>query len=179
MNGSQFTRIDVGALLSYEEVALQIAGQVDVGEITVGGDPLTPIDLAHFEGTLSRVRRGITFEGRVRARYSAQCARCTEPTTIEIDADVQQMYIPMHEVDDQAEEEGTLPISEETIDLTGALREAVVLSAPMRALCSDACRGLCPQCGIDLNTELCSCSSDVGDVRWQALRELKDQLEQE
>lgn len=58
------------------------------------------------------------------------------------------------------------------IDLSGILREIFLLEIPFRYLCSEDCKGLCPKCGLNLNTEACQCASGRGDPRFAVLRGL-------
>ncbi|MRR10305.1 DUF177 domain-containing protein, partial [bacterium] len=58
------------------------------------------------------------------------------------------------------------------IDLWPELREAVLLALPLKPLCREDCRGICPACGRDLNEGSCGCREDRGDHRWDKLREL-------
>ena len=68
---------------------------------------------------------------------------------------------------DTADEE---PYSGKTIDLAPALREQILLAVPPPPLCDDACRGLCPACGKDLNAGACGCETTTLDPRWAALK---------
>ena len=61
------------------------------------------------------------------------------------------------------------------IDVTPAVREELVLAAPRYVVCRDDCKGICPQCGKDLNAGPCDCAP-VTDARWQPLKALKDML---
>jgi uncharacterized protein len=54
--------------------------------------------------------------------------------------------------------------------LSDALREAVLLEIPIKNLCAEDCRGLCPHCGVDRNRETCACEDAPVDQRWSALR---------
>ena len=51
-------------------------------------------------------------------------------------------------------------------------REAVILELPMRFLCSEDCKGLCPGCGSNLNNGPCDCVKTEGDQRWAPLKKL-------
>ena len=53
--------------------------------------------------------------------------------------------------------------------LEDAVREQVLLALPARTLCQEACKGLCPHCGTDLNQATCDCGTTSGDPRWGAL----------
>jgi uncharacterized protein len=62
---------------------------------------------------------------------------------------------------------------EDFVDLTSEMREDIILGLPQRALCDRECKGLCPNCGVDLNKGPCSCPASRGDRRWQALDGVK------
>jgi uncharacterized protein len=62
--------------------------------------------------------------------------------------------------------------------LEEALREQVLLALPLKAVCREDCKGLCPHCGKNLNEGQCSCAEPVDDLRWSALKEIRDKLEQ-
>lgn len=61
------------------------------------------------------------------------------------------------------------------IDLTEGLRESILVSLPIRFKCSDNCKGLCDQCGCNLNTSQCSCGKESTDPRWDQLKGLLGQ----
>ena len=61
------------------------------------------------------------------------------------------------------------------IDLTPAIREELMLAVPRFVECRDDCKGICPQCGKDLNAGSCACEP-VTEARWQPLQALKDKL---
>jgi uncharacterized metal-binding protein YceD (DUF177 family) len=62
---------------------------------------------------------------------------------------------------------------EDFVDLTASMREDIILELPQRALCAEDCKGLCPQCGQDLNRGPCRCKPSRGDLHWHALDRLK------
>jgi uncharacterized protein len=62
---------------------------------------------------------------------------------------------------------------EDFVDLTAQMREDIILELPQRALCEEACKGLCASCGADLNVERCQCQPTGGRMEWHALDGLK------
>jgi len=60
--------------------------------------------------------------------------------------------------------------------LEDAVREQVLLALPLKVICREDCKGLCPHCGKNLNTEQCSCAEPVEDLRWSALKEIRNKL---
>jgi len=63
------------------------------------------------------------------------------------------------------------------VDITNDIHDALVLDVPMKIICRENCRGLCPGCGIDLNNGDCSCAAKPADPRFAALAELKRKMQ--
>jgi uncharacterized protein len=59
------------------------------------------------------------------------------------------------------------------IDLTPLIREQILLSLPLRPLCTEECRGLCAGCGVNLNKEACRCVPPQVDERSALFRSLR------
>jgi len=106
---------------------------------------------------------GVRIELNVEATLEAACARCLKDVRLPLAGEAQETY---HEA-------GEPPlIAMDTVDVEPAVREAIVLAQPMRVLCSPDCRGICPQCGKDLNEGPCGCGEDERDPRMAPLARL-------
>jgi DUF177 domain-containing protein len=66
-----------------------------------------------------------------------------------------------------------VPHGTSVIDISDDVRQTILLSIPLKLLCKEDCKGLCPHCGKDRNIEECSCGSTVTDPRWEKLRGLR------
>jgi uncharacterized protein len=161
-------------------------GVVDFGpELHQAGD-------LHAEGRAELVveHRGhhqdiedIRLVGGLSTRIEIACARCLEPVTHKVDRKFDLLYRPQG-VDRRGEE---VSISEaeteigyyqgEGLLLEDALREQVLLATPVKTLCRDECKGLCPTCGQNLNQGQCDCEQRPSDPRWEALGEIKKKLQ--
>ncbi|MCK5574012.1 MAG: DUF177 domain-containing protein [Bacteroidetes bacterium] len=62
------------------------------------------------------------------------------------------------------------------INISDDVRQTVLLSVPLKLLCKANCRGLCPECGTNMNVDSCTCSGQSSDGRWEALRTLRNSL---
>ena len=69
-----------------------------------------------------------------------------------------------------------LPLEADKIDITKDVRDYALLAIPMKKLCKEDCKGLCVNCGKNLNEGDCNCSKDMIDPRWLPLQELKNKL---
>ncbi len=65
-----------------------------------------------------------------------------------------------------------LPFGEDSIDISENVHDALLLAVPIKPVCKDDCKGLCTQCGVNLNISDCSCEKNNTDSRWQALSNL-------
>jgi uncharacterized protein len=120
----------------------------------------------------------VVARGTIRAILDRPCRRCLEPVEPVVEEEVALVWaVPDSLGDDGDEDEdGETRVLEEgagELDLGPALREELLLAAPMWVLCRDDCRGLCPVCGTNRNVEGCDCSLEEPDPRWDALRALK------
>jgi uncharacterized protein len=117
--------------------------------------------------------------GRVQTRLELSCSRCLEPFTLPVDQRFDLRYHPHVENtgDDEREiEEDDLTTAfyeDDEIDLGQLMREQFYLALPMKPLCGDACKGLCPVCGTNLNRGTCNCKREWEDPRLAVLRELR------
>ena len=106
------------------------------------------------------------------------CSRCLETYGLPLTVTFDVMYLPQRdnvgegEIEVGEEDLGTAYYRDETIDLGGLMREQFYLALPMKPLCSETCRGLCPACGANLNESACGCTPRWVDPRLGALRAL-------
>jgi uncharacterized protein len=118
-------------------------------------------------------------EGRVQTVLELQCSRCLEPFLWPVDATFDLVYHPQSanvgEGEREVEEDdlSTAFYDDDQIDLGQLMREQFYLALPMKPLCADDCRGLCPVCGTNLNRGVCDCKTDWEDPRLAALKALK------
>ncbi len=117
--------------------------------------------------------------GHLTGELELTCSRCLEPFTMPIAADFDLRYVPRLENAGEGEKEveeddlATAFYENDEIDLSQLVMEQFQLALPMKPLCRDACKGLCPHCGTNLNTGACDCNQKWEDPRLAALRAMK------
>ncbi len=127
---------------------------------------------------LRKLGSKISLQGEISFSLVLRCSRCFENFSLEKKETLSTYYIA-RETSFNTEKEDLSQIDilteyydNETIDLSQLLYDTVNLSIPIKPLCKDDCRGLCPICGSDLNTKSCSCKRDKIDTRWEPLKKL-------
>jgi uncharacterized protein len=116
--------------------------------------------------------------GSVHTVLEVFCSRCLEPFTIPVDADFDLRYQPHTQNSGEGEMEieeddlTTAFYADDEIDLGQLMREQFYLVLPMKPLCEEGCRGLCPECGTNLNRDTCTCTHEWEDPRLAVLKTL-------
>ena len=134
-----------------------------------------PVELA-FD--LHKDKDRFRIEGTVRTVLELPCSRCLEPYRLPVDAALDLRYLPVEERasgDEQQVADEDVDIGyyqDDQIDLSELLREQFYLALPMKPLCQEGCRGLCPQCGVNRNTGTCDCGPGWEDPRLAPLKGL-------
>ena len=137
---------------------------------------VAPVDLA-FE--IHKDKDKFRLVGTARTELELECSRCLEPFRLTVDAPFDMRYLPFSEASTDPEREveeedlGTSYYRDDQIDLNQLLREQFYLALPMKPLCREDCKGLCAQCGTNLNVGSCDCAPVWEDPRLAALKGLK------
>ena len=125
---------------------------------------------------LTNVGRDIMARGEVTATVELECTRCLRSFQQTVVAEIQEPCT-LAELDAVAsysvamDEPETLPILEDKlINLSGLVRQNLIVALPHRPLCAPDCRGLCAQCGKDLNQGPCDCHEEEVDPRLAPLK---------
>ncbi|MEK9137509.1 MAG: DUF177 domain-containing protein [Bacteroidota bacterium] len=120
-------------------------------------------------GTQTFLSAAISVQGRF------ECDRCLTPFQSPLTSSYRMYYVTEEGADSHIDpaELQVVPPGSSVIDLTEDVRQTVMLSVPLKLLCSESCKGLCPYCGTNLNSGTCNCEEGEIDSRWEQLMQLK------
>lgn len=124
----------------------------------------------------------IRIEGKLNVSVEGICDRCLGAAPFSIDKDFDLVYVPADQVGGSRAEEihgAAIEVGYyegDGLELNDVLREVVLLALPMRLVCREACKGICPVCGQDRNLRDCHCRTEAADERWSKLRALRPQF---
>jgi uncharacterized protein len=130
-----------------------------------------------FDLNITGNQRKALVRGKLKAGITARCHRCLQPFDLDISRNFRVTYLEP-DAERFAREEVELRDSELEVSymdgtylpLHEMIREQIYLSLPMKFLCSADCKGLCPNCGANLNEVECDCDRDQMDPRWASLK---------
>ncbi len=170
-------RFNVAQLL---KSAVGTTRQYEIEDDITGIDP----DLEVVKPLVGKIRLlrtadGILVTGRLHTEVRVSCRRCLKSFDQPVGFALEEQFRPSVDVHSGAalpaedgEDVVTRTDLHHMLDLAEVVRQDLLLAMPMSPLCSPDCRGLCPHCGADLNTEACTCQDEEVDPRLEALRQL-------
>ena len=149
------------------------------GSIDFHSAEIKQIEPLEVMATAELLESQIRIEGNLETKIELVCARCLEPVVEEVSRTFDLFYAPVPKVEkptiDQLKDDETEIgfYKGEGLFLADVLREQLLLALPLKVICQSDCRGLCPNCGANLNHEECRCETHATDPRMAPLARLK------
>jgi uncharacterized protein len=144
-------------------------------------EPLVAISPVRIAGEVARVEGGHALMARLAWTGDLECSRCLSPYSFFHDEEFSLLLYPRGTAP-----EGEITLERDDLDahfyddpvvpIAPIAEERIQMSVPMKPLCREDCRGLCPNCGVDRNVTNCECAreaEEIVDPRWKALELLK------
>jgi uncharacterized protein len=159
--------------LAYEEPTDSLNGVLVHGQVCDFEMPATSqVRIEYY-----RAGQELFFQGHISSDVIGHCARCLEPYPFTLGTDFSLGLLPKQplpaEIELKGEELDIGYYNGDEIDLTPLIREQIILALPTRPLCREDCKGLCANCGANLNTQACRCTAHTDAPRLAVLRNLK------
>lgn len=128
---------------------------------------------------LLRTHQGLLLSATIRVEAEAECGRClvgiAHQSVIALEEECFPTIDPStgRRMSPPDVAEGVLHIDyNQMLDLSDVLRQYLLTSEPLKILCREDCKGICAECGVDLNFGACECAGAQTDPRWGALADL-------
>jgi uncharacterized protein len=159
---------------SLEQHGVAVDGALAPDDTIWQEDDPRPSGPLHVTGRISTAGAGRYYwHGRIDGDVVMACRRCLNDATGRVTGEEHVIFVEAD--DEEADNPDVYPLDPraDEVDLRPAVREAWLLAVPGFLLCREDCKGLCPNCGADLNAVDCDCPSQSNsDSRWDALRSL-------
>ena len=168
--------------LAHEKISFQAS--FEPGVVAFGSENVQQVGPLDWSASAERAGDEIRVAGSLNTSLELACSRCLEPARVTINKPFDLFF---RQRDEEMFDEDEIELSERdtrTGFFTGTqlaigdiLREQILLALPMKALCTIDCKGLCPQCGMNLNSGSCNCPKENFSPRMDTLLEIKRRLE--
>ncbi len=170
---------EAGLLLEFEESLAAFPVLVEIAE-SGSCQFIGPVTI---QVRVFRVHEMVEVEGQVTVDATFNCSSCLKEFELSVRSDFVLTYcreLPQIEVEDDeegaelsAEDMGLILFDGQEIDLSESIQEQLVMALPSRPVCDAMCKGLCPQCGVDLNLASCDCHPPIVNLKMAALKGFK------
>lgn len=160
--------IDIKELNGYKNSNRAINVNIESGDIFVGNSEVKVIDQINFSGNIRKLENIIYLNGQVTGELSLLCSRCLERFQYLLNIEIDEKFTQVP----SEEDEYITFLDRDKINLIELLESNIFMSLPIKKLCNEDCKGLCQQCGCNLNKKTCNCGSGNVDPRLAKLKEL-------
>ena len=122
-----------------------------------------------LNGEIFKIDDNLMFSGTVNYTFTGECARCLKEFDNTIETKFQAVIVKK---EDKESDEIQFVIADGNVQMDETIKQLIYLSMPMKLLCNKDCKGICPNCGVNLNYEKCQCENNLTDPRLEKLKDL-------
>ncbi len=164
--------VDLTGVLKEPGNRIPVDGVVTADDVNYLGEEFHIIEMPRFTGEISNNGKSLVLRGTVRLRFAVKCARCRKDIERDFEYELDETLV--REKDNSDDNPDVFVFSGNEADITDIVLNGFFMNVPGKFLCREDCKGLCPECGADLNEGDCGCSDDMIDPRWEALKKIMD-----
>ena len=161
--------INFSDLLSKKNRKKEISLSFELEPFEFEGEEIRAIENVNVEGLGISEKDVILIEASVKTKLKLNCSRCLDTFIYPIDIDIEERFTKSKELQ---EDEELIFEEDDTLDIIQIVENCIISTLPIKRLCKEDCKGLCPECGVNKNVENCNCIDYDVDIRLAKLREL-------
>lgn len=166
-------RLNLLPVMNGQKPRLDFIGPLELCSTGDGGDYIG-IENGRVSGAVYFINDCVRLEAAIKAQIKTSCARCGTPLSLPYEGSIEN--IVKHKREATGDDDSILLDEKGELDLSELVCEHILLDMPMRYLCADECRGVCPSCGVNLNTGRCTCKKETIDPRLEVLLSLLEDI---
>ncbi|NYC28330.1 uncharacterized protein B0H42_000828 [Clostridium saccharobutylicum] len=137
------------------------------------GDIIKPIGSCEVVGVIFSDSDILILNAKIKTNLEMICSRCLDTFIYPIDIDIEERFT----TNSDSKDDEAIVVMDDVLDITEIVETSIISTLPIKRVCKDDCKGLCQECGCNLNYETCSCHKEDVDIRFEALRGLFDNKE--
>ena len=163
-------------LRQFESFPAEFSAEVETDSMEYEIEGVEFRDVMNVKIDIQKVRDEYYCHGSANVPVEQECSRCLNPFDAELSGNFNFIVRTSEgsNTEGAGDEEDVLytKVNEPVVELNEVIRETLLLSLPLKPLCNEDCKGLCPGCGVNLNEETCECRNEEADERWEGLKDL-------
>ena len=165
--------INFSDLLSKKNRKKEISLSFELEPFEFEGEEIRAIENVNVEGLGISEKDVILIEASVKTKLKLNCSRCLDTFIYPIDIDIEERFT----TNSKSEDDEAVVVMDDVLDITEVVETSIISTLPIKRICKDDCKGLCQECGCNLNLDTCSCNKEDVDIRFEALKGFFDNKE--
>ena len=162
-------KIKFSELKSPKGQSKEVSYNVDLDNFYFDGDKIKSLEGITMSGKATYKDEIIILKAKLKGNLELLCSRCLDTFIYPIDIDIEERFTKSKELQ---EDEELIFVEDDTLDIIQIVENCIISTLPIKRLCKEDCKGLCPECGVNKNVENCNCIDYDVDIRLAKLREL-------
>ena len=165
-------KLNIASVLKNDGASKDFSGEIVLGKVDYMGSILDFKEPLSVAGKVLNIGGTIEISAVITGRFTTECSRCGAPVAEEFSADLfESLENDFSDIDEEC-----ISVQGNVIDISGSIDACIFANLPMQSLCREDCKGLCPECGINLNEKECNCDTTVYDPRFAIFRNLSKEV---
>ena len=164
--------IDLSNLIKNIGEEKSFRGESVVEDIRFMGELISFAEPVKVDITVKNVGGVLCLSGRGQCKVLVSCGRCGKPLTEDLELEIEESLLYEGSNVEINDDEDVIVFSGYRFDIDEIVANDIFMNLPIRYLCKEDCKGVCPKCGKDLNEGDCGCDKQQTDPRFDALKKL-------
>lgn len=166
-------KVQISDIISGKDRSKKIEYKFEMPQFEFEGDIIKPIGSCSVVGRISADSDILLLNAEIKVDLEMICSRCLDTFIYPIDIDIEERFT----TDSKSEDEEAVVVLDDVLDISEVVETSIISTLPIKRVCKDDCKGLCQECGCNLNFNTCSCNKEDVDIRFEALKGFFDNKE--
>ena len=166
-------KVQISDIISGKDRSKNLNYTFEIPRFDFEGDTIKSIGSCEVIGVISSDSDMLILSAKIKANLEMICSRCLDTFIYPIDIDIEERFT----TNSESQDDEAVIVLDDVLDITEIVETSIISTLPIKRICKDDCKGLCQECGCNLNLNTCSCNKEDVDIRFEALKGLFDNKE--
>ena len=166
-------KVQISDIISGKDRNKKIDYKFQIPQFDFEGDKIKSTGSCEVVGMISSDSDILILNAEIKVDLEMICSRCLDTFIYPIDIDIEERFT----TNSKSEDDEAVIVIDDVLDITEIVETSIISTLPIKRICKDDCKGLCQECGCNLNSNTCSCDKEDVDIRFESLRGLFDNKE--
>jgi uncharacterized protein len=166
-------KVQISDIISGKDRNKKIDYKFQIPQFDFEGDKIKSVGSCEVDGIISSDSDILILNAEIKVDLEMICSRCLDTFIYPIDIDIEERFT----TNSKSEDEEAVVVIDDVLDITEIVETSIISTLPIKRVCKEDCKGLCQECGCNLNSNTCSCNKEDVDIRFESLRGLFDNKE--